>query len=86
MCALEDVNENVPSIHRTSCARYVLYPMNCTMEIHNTAQISMLMALQHKRMAELVSMAMLILYIYDIPDYCIYKLVWGASGFAKSEM
>lgn len=70
MCVFEDVNENAPSIHRMNCDHYALYPMNCTMEIHSIAQISVLMALRRIRMAGSVLMAMLILYIYDIPNYC----------------
>lgn len=73
MYVFEDVNENVPSIHRMNCARYALYPMSYTMEIRSIAQISMLMALPRKLMAGSVLMVMLIPYIYDIPDYCRWK-------------
>lgn len=72
MYAPEDVNENVPSIHRTNCAHYVLCPTNCTTGIHSTAQISMLMALRHTPIVGSVSMVMLIPYIYDTLDYCIF--------------
>lgn len=70
MYALANVNANVPSIHHTNCAHYVLYPMNCTMEIRSITQISVLMALQHKPMAGLGLMVMLILCTFDTRDYC----------------
>lgn len=73
MYANEYVNVNV--IGHMNCVRYVLYliPMYCTMGIHSIEQILMLTALLHTLMVELVLMVTLILYIYDILDYCKIK-------------
>lgn len=71
MYAYEYANVNAP--FHMNYAHFVSYPTNYTMEIHNIKQILMLMALQHRQMAGLVSMVMWILYIYDIRDY--YKTI-----------
>lgn len=71
--AYEYANENEPWTHHMNCAHCVLYPTNYTKEIHSIEQILVLMVPQHKLTVGLVLMAMLIPYIYDIPDYCQYN-------------
>lgn len=64
------VNGNVPSIHHMNCV-HALYRANYTKGIHNIEQTLVPMVLQHILTVGLVLIPMLIVYIYDILDYCV---------------